>query len=117
MKRAMDETERRREYQIAHNLKHGITPLTIRKSVEDILEGAVTPGKKIGAKKGRSRKIAEDGTAYEVDMARMTTGELTKRLSVVEDSMFAAAKDLDFEKAARLRDELHELKEQIIKNS
>jgi excinuclease ABC subunit B len=117
MKRAMDETERRREYQIAHNLKHGITPLTIRKSVEDILEGAVTPGKKIGAKKGRSRKVAEDGTAYEVDMARMTTGELTKRISVVEDSMFAAAKDLDFEKAARLRDELHELKEQIIKNS
>ena len=117
MKRAIGETERRRENQIAFNKEHGITPKTVLKSVEDILEGAVTPGKKIGSKKGRSNKVAEDGFAYEVDIIHMSTGDLNKRISMVEDSMFAAAKDLDFEKAARLRDELHELKEQLIKNS
>jgi len=81
------------------------------------LEGAVTPGKKIGGKKSRSNKVAEDGFEYEVDIKHMSTGDLNKRISMVEDSMFAAAKDLDFEKAARLRDELHELKEQLIRNS
>ncbi|MEY8205336.1 MAG: excinuclease ABC subunit UvrB [Bermanella sp.] len=106
MRRAMDETERRREYQQAHNKKHGITPTTVLKSVADILEGAVTPGKKIGAKAKKPK-----------DISKLTVGELNQRIHKVEDEMFSAAKDLQFELAAKLRDDLQMLKEQLIKNS
>mgnify|MGYP000487901046 CR=1 FL=1 len=106
MERAMGETDRRREMQKAHNKKHGITPTTVLKSVEDILEGAVTPGKKIGSKAKKTQ-----------DISKLSVGELNKRIMVVEDEMFAAAKDLQFEQAARLRDDLQLLKEMLIKNS
>lgn len=116
MKRAMDETARRREKQMAFNEEHGITPQTVRKSVEDILEGAVTPGKKVGGK-GRSKlsQVAEDSAEYNV--AKMSPTQLNKEIIKVEDRMFKAAKDLNFEEAARLRDELHGLKERLIQNS
>ncbi len=106
MERAMSETDRRREMQKAHNKKHGITPKTVLKSVADILEGAVTPGKKIGSKDKKSQ-----------DISKLSVGELNKRIIAVEDEMFAAAKDLQFEQAARLRDDLQLLKEMLIKNS
>lgn len=118
MKRSMDETERRREKQMAHNEANGIVPKTVHKSVEDILEGAVNPGKKIGGKgKSKGKKVAEDAADYQVDVAKLSPAELNKRITKVEDEMFAAAKDLNFEEAARLRDELHTLKELLIKNS
>lgn len=115
MQRAMDETERRREIQIQYNKENGIVPKGIFKSVEDILEGAVTPGKKIGGGKGKSRKgsQAED----QEDVSRMSVHELNKHLTRVEDRMLVAAKELNFEEAARLRDELHHIKELMIKNS
>ncbi|EAT13805.1 excinuclease ABC subunit UvrB [Bermanella marisrubri] len=116
MKRAMEETKRRREKQIAFNEEHGITPQGIKKSVEDILEGAVTPGKKIGHGRNR-KKVAEKGAGYTADMEHLNVNDLNKRITQVEDAMFKAAKDLKFEEAARLRDELHELKDQLIKNS
>ncbi|MEH6348327.1 MAG: excinuclease ABC subunit UvrB [Bermanella sp.] len=112
MRRAIDETDRRREMQVAHNLANGITPKTVLKSVEDILEGAVTPGKKIGGKKGRKGEVVDSQ-----DMSHYSVSELGKRIKVVEDNMFTAAKELQFEEAARLRDELQRLKEQLIKNS
>ena len=114
MQRAMDETERRREIQIQHNKEHGIVPKGIFKSVEDILEGAVTPGKKIGGK-GGSRKGAKNEDQEDVD--HMSVHELNKHLSKVENRMMMAAKELNFEEAARLRDELHHIKELMIKNS
>lgn len=114
MKRAMDETERRREKQMAFNEEHGITPETVRKSVEDILEGAVTPGKKVGAKKGKGARSEKAGG---VDISTLTPIELEKHISKVEDAMLTAARDLKFEEAARYRDELEELKLQMIKNS
>lgn len=118
MKRSIEETERRREKQMAHNEANGIVPKTVHKSVEDILEGAVTPGKKIGGKaKAKGKKVAEDAADYQVDAAKLSPTELNKRITKVEDEMFAAAKDLNFEEAARLRDELHILKELLIKNS
>jgi len=118
MKRAMEETKRRRETQIAFNKEHGITPMGIKKSVEDILEGAVTPGKKIGTQKGKARRqVAEDTEQYALEVAHLNASELNKRITQVEDAMFKAAKDLQFEKAAKLRDELQTLKEQMIKNS
>ena len=114
MQRAMDETERRREIQIQHNKEHGIVPKGIFKSVEDILEGAVTPGKKIGGKGGsrKGSKIEE-----QEDVEHMSVHELNKYLSKVENRMMMAAKELNFEEAARLRDELHHIKELMIKNS
>ena len=114
MQRAMDETERRREKQVQHNKEHGIEPKGIHKSVEDILEGAVTPGKKIGSK-GRSRKSSQADEQENVE--HMSVHELNKYMSKVEDKMMMAAKELNFEEAARLRDELHHIKELMIKNS
>ncbi len=113
MRRAMDETERRREKQVAFNKEHGITPTSVRKSVEDILEGAITPGKKIGSKKrGKGQVEGQDEI-----MARMTPIEIEKRIGRVEDAMLSAARELKFEEAARYRDELEQLKLQLIKNS
>ncbi len=118
MRRAIDETDRRRNKQEAFNQKHGITPKSIKKSVEDILEGAITPGKKIGGSK--QGKVAEGKGYYSIkpaQLARMKPQELNKQITLVEDEMFKAAKSLDFEHAAQLRDELHQLKELLIRNS
>ncbi len=117
MQRALEETERRRERQVAFNKEHGITPQGIKKSVEDILEAAPPPGKK-GKGRGRSRKVADDKAAYRGDDWReLSAPELVKRVGETEDQMFKAAKDLNFEEAARLRDLLHEMKQQVIENS
>ncbi|MAD46481.1 MAG: excinuclease ABC subunit B [Oceanospirillaceae bacterium] len=117
MKKAMDETERRREKQLAFNEEHGITPQGIKKSVEDILEASHAPGKK-GKGRGRGRKVAEDKAAYDADDWRsLEAAELVKKVAQVEDQMFKAAKDLNFEEAARLRDQLHEMKQKVIENS
>ncbi len=111
MQKAMDETERRREKQMAHNKAHGITPKTIHKSVADILEGAVAPGKKVGKKGKSSRsKVSEPGSDYQT----LDSKQLEKRMTELEKAMFKAAKDLEFEKAAQLRDELALLKERRI---
>jgi len=117
MQRAMDETDRRREKQIAFNEEHGITPTGVTKSVEDILEAAPAPGAR-GKGKGRSRKVAEPGAGYGVDdWQALPAAKLVERVAEVEDKMFKAAKDLNFEEAARLRDLLHEMKQKVIENS
>ena len=118
MRKAMDETERRREKQQAFNEEHGITPKGVMKSVEDILEAAPPPGKK-GKNRGRVRgQVAEKDAAYNSDdWKHLNSAELGKRISKVEDDMFKAAKDLNFEEAARLRDLLHQMKEKMIENS
>ena len=108
MQRAIDETGRRREKQIAFNAEHGITPRGIRKSVADIMEGAQQiPGKR---GRGSGRKVAEQETGYTVDAAVMTPAELAKAINRLEDQMYEAAKNLEFEKAAGFRDELERLK-------
>ena len=119
MKKAMDETDRRREKQQSFNEKHGITPQGVKKSVEDILEAAPPPGKKgKGRGKGKGRKVAEEQAAYgQDDWRSLNAAALVKRISEVEDKMFAAAKELDFEEAARLRDLLHDMKQGVIANS
>lgn len=120
MQRAMDETDRRREKQIAFNEEHGIVPTGVTKSVEDILEAAPPPGKKSkGRGKGnRVRQVAEDVAEYEAqDWKSLPAPKLVQHVAEVEDRMFKAAKDLDFEEAARLRDLLHEMKQKVIENS
>ncbi len=118
MQRAMDETDRRREKQLAFNEEHGITPKGVMKSVEDILEAAPPPGKK-GKQRGRARQqVAEKEAGYSADdWQHLNAAELGKRISKIEDDMFKAAKDLNFEEAAKLRDLLHSMKEKMIQNS
>ena len=109
MRKAIDETERRRAKQTAHNEEHGITPTTVTRSVADILEAAQAPGKKSSRRRGSERKVAESGAEY--DVSTMNKQDLLGAISKLEDAMFEAAQNLEFEEAARLRDQLHQMKE------
>jgi len=116
MQRAIDETERRRAKQIAYNEEHGITPQALNKKVADIMEGA--PG---GSGRGRRKaerpgeKAAEEAEQYMAKAGHRSPEELLKDISKLEDEMYKAAADLDFEAAARLRDQIAELKEAAIR--
>jgi excinuclease ABC subunit B len=105
MQRAMDETERRREKQIAYNDEHGITPQTIQKAVADIMEGAYGPAAGSARKFAR---VAEETMQY----AGMKPEELSRKIRELEQQMFKHAQDLEFEEAARLRDEIQHIQEQ-----
>ncbi|GGC01285.1 UvrABC system protein B [Marinobacterium zhoushanense] len=107
MERAIGETERRRDKQVAFNEAHGITPRGIVKSIADIMEGANIPGRK-GGRSGR--KVAEPETSYRVDEGKLSAQELARTINQLEDRMYEAARNLEFEKAAQLRDELERLK-------
>ncbi|WP_375550166.1 excinuclease ABC subunit UvrB [Oceanicaulis alexandrii] len=105
MERAMEETERRREKQIAHNLEHGITPRTVVRGVSDILQGVMeqtAKGRGKSRDKKRERAVAEDQARFEPNNLKATIADLEKRMRV-------AAADLEFEEAARLRDEIKKL--------
>ncbi|WP_323752885.1 excinuclease ABC subunit UvrB [Marinobacter sp.] len=116
MQRALDETERRRAKQQAHNEEHGITPTGLNKKIADIMEGA--PGGGRGRRKAErpGQKAAEEAEDYLVAASRRSPQELLKEVAALEDEMFKAAADLDFEAAARLRDRISELKEAAIRN-
>jgi len=101
MERALAETERRREKQVAHNLEHGIIPTSIRKAVTDVMEGA-----RSGAPVPGRQKVAEDHALYR----HLTPSQLAKRMQQLEKQMFKHARDLEFEEAARLRDEIDSLR-------
>ncbi|WP_285259204.1 excinuclease ABC subunit UvrB [Halopseudomonas bauzanensis] len=111
MERAIDETERRRAKQINFNLEHGITPKGVVKSVQDILEGAVVPGSR--SSKRRQFKAAEDSADYAVDKLR-SPSEITKRIRQLEEKMYQRARDLEFEAAAQLRDDIQQLRKQLV---
>ena len=102
MRRAMDETERRRAKQVAHNLAHGITPQSIRKAIADIMETA-TPGAPMKAR--AFAEVAEEIAEY----AALTPQQMAKRIKALEKEMYKHAKDLEFEKAAAVRDRIKEL--------
>jgi excinuclease ABC subunit B len=104
MRRAIDETERRREKQIEHNRRHGITPQTILKSITDIMEGAY-PGAQMSAK--RYAKVAEE----ELEYAELTPKQMAKRIRQLEEQMYRHAQDLEFEEAAKIRDRIKTLQE------
>ncbi|TNE92990.1 excinuclease ABC subunit UvrB [Porticoccus sp.] len=108
MQRAMDETERRREKQVAFNREHHVTPQGIKKSVADIMEGARSiPGK-------GGRKVAERSGKYEAEQAlASSSGDIWHQIDMLEKQMFECAKNLEFEEAARLRDRVHKLKQQV----
>jgi excinuclease ABC subunit B len=99
MQKAISETERRRKIQIEHNEKHGITPQTIRKKVQDVIEAT---------------KVAEEKADYltEAVTAKMSKKDRQRLIERLEQEMKEAAKNLQFERAAELRDALLELKAQ-----
>ena len=108
MDRAIKETERRRTKQIAHNKKHGIVPKSVKKSVADILEGAVTPGRKKGAK---ARVVEEPKADYAVNL---TPEAMAKEIRALEEKMMEHARNLEFEEAARLRDQISRLRDRVL---
>lgn len=106
MQAAIDETSRRREKQLEHNAEHGITPKSVAKPIVDILEGARTDAGE--AKSGRGkRRVAEDRADYAV----LDPAQALARIKTLEQEMYQHARDLEFEDAARLRDEIRKLKE------
>ncbi|SDU24977.1 excinuclease ABC subunit UvrB [Geopseudomonas guangdongensis] len=111
MQRAIDETERRRAKQIAFNEQHGIVPQGVKKDVQDILEGAVVPGSR-SRKRGAAAKAAEENARYEAQLN--SPSEITKRIRQLEEKMFELARDLEFEAAAQLRDEIQKLRERLL---
>ena len=127
MQRAMDETYRRRAVQEAYNIEHHITPKSVSKDVKELIEltkieeDMVTDGKGLSPKKGKKKSsaagmdhghepYAQDADATKV--AEITAEELYNKIEELDRQMKAAAKQLEFEKAAKLRDQLGELRQQ-----
>ncbi|WP_040726043.1 excinuclease ABC subunit UvrB [Thiomicrorhabdus sp. Kp2] len=111
MKTAIDETERRRAKQIQYNLERGITPQGLNKKVSDILEDSPYAAK--STRPGKSQKVAESDSEYTSQKA-MSPAEMASHIKKVEKQMYKAAKELDFETAAQLRDELKSLKSNMV---
>jgi len=104
MRTALSETDRRREIQVAYNEEHGITPATIQKGVSDIADFLAMESKVPGGR-GRRRRSPDD--------ENMSAEELTKTMIELEEEMLAAADDLRFEYAAKLRDEIKALRRDL----
>lgn len=105
MRRAIDETERRRVKQVAHNFAHGITPQGVQKRIKDIIEGTYEP------EAAREQlKAAQTQAKY----LGMSEKEVAKEIKRLEKEMLQAAKNLEFEHAAAMRDQLKKLKENIL---
>jgi excinuclease ABC subunit B len=116
MQRAIDETERRRAKQMAHNEEHGITPIGLNKKIADIMEGAAGGGGRGRRKAERpGQKAAEEAEDYRVKVGNRSPEDVLKEVAKLEDEMYKAAADLDFETAARLRDQISELKEAALR--
>lgn len=116
MQRTIDETTRRREKQIAYNIEHGITPKTIKKSVEHIMkQTAVLDIKGFDPKKPYAIQADEDliTTAAEEQAEYKTIPQMEKAIARVKKEMEKAARDLDFIEAARLRDEMFKLQKEL----
>ena len=130
MRAAIDETERRREIQIAYNTEHGIDPKPLRKKIADVtdmlareevdtaelLEGGYRrerTASDIRADEMASFAGQEGSTRTREELAQMAESDLEELIRQLSDRMMEAAQDLQFELAARLRDELSELKKEL----
>ncbi|MEY4884515.1 MAG: hypothetical protein RIS34_2369 [Pseudomonadota bacterium] len=106
MTRAMGETERRRNAQIAHNLTHGITPRSIVKQVKDLIDGVYSE------KAGREMERLENDAMQRAKVEDMSEKDIGREIKRLEKLMMEHARNLEFEKAARVRDQLGILKKQ-----
>ena len=108
MQAALDETSRRRQKQVEYNREHGITPVSTVRKLVDVFEGArADPDAAKGKGKGKTRRVAEPETDY----ATMAPGQIAAQIKALEQKMYQHARDLEFEQAAAVRDELRKLKE------
>jgi excinuclease ABC subunit B len=103
MRNAIEETNRRREIQIAYNEEHGITPETIVKGISDISDFLAIESKVPSSRRSRRRR----------DEQQMTPEEITRTIVELEEEMLLAADELRFEYAAKLRDEIKELRREL----
>lgn len=113
MRAAIDETDRRRAKQVEYNLEHGITPKSVVRKIMDIMEGARADAESDRSRgRGRSaaaaRKIAEEAADYRV----MSPEQIGATIKKLETQMYKHAQDLEFEEAARVRDQIHRIREQ-----
>jgi excinuclease ABC subunit B len=106
MKRAIGETERRRVKQVAHNLAHGITPRSIIKQVKDLIDGVYSE------KAGKEAEKLERDALQRAQVENMSEKDISREIKRLEKLMLEHARNLEFEKAARVRDQLGILKEQ-----
>jgi len=114
MQRAIDTTEERRRIQVAFNKEHGITPAGIRKAVADIMEGAShAPGMSRRSYRDLA-KAAEKGGDYQGRLARMSSAELAREINALQEKMYEHARNLEFEEAAKLRDQINSINEQYV---
>jgi len=109
MQRAMDETDRRRAKQEAHNEAHNLVPQGIVKAIPDVLEGAMSSAR---GKRKQQRAVAEKNVQYEVggEAHSLTPAQLAKCLKTMEEKMYEHARNLEFEEASVVRDALEALK-------
>ncbi|WP_217519217.1 excinuclease ABC subunit UvrB [Vibrio metschnikovii] len=115
MRKAIDETERRREKQQAYNQQRGIEPQALRRSIKDIMElgDATKPKQQKASKVVPLAKVAEPGANYDL----LTPQQLEKQIMKLEAEMYKHAQDLEFELAAQKRDQITQLRQQFIANS
>jgi excinuclease ABC subunit B len=114
MKAAMDETDRRREKQVAWNAAHGITPKSVVRRIADIMEGARAEGagrSRGKSARGRAAAVAEAGAEY----ANLNADQAATMIKRLEAEMRKHAENLEFEEAARLRDQIHQLRERALR--
>ena len=109
MQRAMDETDRRRAKQEAHNKANNLVPQGIVKAIPDVLEGAMSSAR---GKRKQQRAVAEQKMQYEMggEVHSLSPAQLAKRLKTMEDKMYEHARNLEFEEASVVRDALEALK-------
>ena len=112
MERAIGETKRRRETQIAYNLEHGINPQTIRKAVGDILS-VITGGDGTAPVPGKGQRRNRERDKVKAEIKSLPQQELERLIQTLELEMNEAATDLKFEYAARLRDEINDLRREL----
>ncbi len=108
MQRALDETDRRRQKQLAFNEAHGVTPRGIQKAVVDVMEGARAAPEQIAP--GRDRKRAVAGGGANRNVVPLAPEQIVREIKRLEAEMFKRARNLEFEEAAALRDQIERLK-------
>jgi excinuclease ABC subunit B len=113
MQRALDETQRRRQRQIAYNAEHGINPQTIRKAVGDILSMLGLSSDGSAPVPGKDKRRERERDKVKRDLKTLPEQELARLIQTLEEEMHEAAAELKFEYAARLRDEVNELRREL----
>jgi excinuclease ABC subunit B len=112
MRIAIDETDRRRAKQVDYNREHGITPTSVTREIMDVMEGARSTDAESPRGREKLRKVAEEGGDYAV----LDPAKLAARLKLLESQMYQHARDLEFEQAGKIRDEMQRLKSKSLQS-